>query len=202
MAAAAASRLSACCGEDGSTLGTLARNGGFPGFELPVPRVAAGDLARRSQLITRRDRPLAVHRRPGQVRWTKSWLLMCAQRPTPARETPNSPDVHHNAEGRRTQRRVPQLDHLTRRPLACTRKMVAAQVRCQLTKRCGRVAHPTRHDLPRATTADARLCAALLRGHKRARAPGVGAPSRRRQVMRHLHSQRVRTMRCGRARER
>ena len=122
MAAAAASRLSACCGEDGSTLGTLARNGGFQGFELPVPRVAAGVLVRRSQLITCRDRPLAVHRRPGQVRWTKSWLLMCAQRPTPARETPNSSLVHHNAEGRRTQRRVPQLDHLTGRPLACTRR--------------------------------------------------------------------------------
>ena len=122
MAAAAASRLSACCGEDGSTLGTLARNGGVQGFELPVPRVAAGVLVRRSQLITCRDRPLAVHRRPGQVRWTKSWLLMCAQRPTPARETPNSPVVHHNAEGRRTQRRVPQLDNLTGRPLACTRR--------------------------------------------------------------------------------
>ena len=76
----------------------------------------------RSQLITCRDRPLAVHRRPGQVRWTTSWPLLCAQRPTPARETPNSSLVHHNAEGRRTQRRVPQLDHLTGRPLACTRR--------------------------------------------------------------------------------
>ena len=47
---------------------------------------------------------------------------MCAQRPTPARETPNSSLVHHNAEGRRTQRRVPQLDNLTGRPLACTRR--------------------------------------------------------------------------------
>ena len=84
-----------------------------------------------SQLITCRGRPLASGRpttevRPLAGRSSKAWPLRQVRarnaQPLPARETPNSPVVHHNAEGRRTQRRVPQLDHLTGRPLACTRR--------------------------------------------------------------------------------